>query len=454
MIQTKTKKFDLTEGSILNKLLVIALPIMGTQLLQMAYNLTDMFWMGRVSSDAVASSGTAGMYLWMSMAFLMIGRMGAEIGVSQNVGRGDREEAMSYSRNAIFLAVVLGVIFAGVMIAFRKPLIGFFCIKERSVAKDAMDYLAIVSLGIPASFVSGAVNGTFTGAGNSKAPFYLNAIGLVVNMILDPLLIFRMDMGISGAAIATVLAQLFVCIMFIAAITLSRNRPFDSYKIRTVFKPDQRRVKQIFKWSIPIAMESLFFTFLSMIMSRFVAAYGAGAIAVQRVGSQVESLSWLIGGGFSSALTAYMGQNYGAEKWERIHRGFQISAILMVSYGIMITAIMFFGAKNLFMIFIPDQELTDMGISYLKILSVSQLATCMEALAGGTFRGIGKTIPPSVISITCNTLRVPLAYMLSQTSLGLDGIWWGMTIGGIFRGFVMLGWYLLSIKKYKLRTVI
>ena len=117
--------YSLTEGGILKKLLLVALPIMGTQFMQMAYNLTDMFWLGRVGSDAVAASGAAGMYLWLSFGFLLIGRMGAEIGVSQYIGRGDKESALAFSQNSGLIALVLGSAFGLAMILFNRSLIAF-----------------------------------------------------------------------------------------------------------------------------------------------------------------------------------------------------------------------------------------------------------------------------------------------------------------------------------------
>jgi len=104
-----TDKYNLVEGSIVNKLFFVAAPIVITQLFQMAYNLTDMFWLGRLSSDAVAASGTAGLFIWLSYAFFLFGRMGAEIGVSQNLGRGDKETARRFAQNAVIIGVALGI---------------------------------------------------------------------------------------------------------------------------------------------------------------------------------------------------------------------------------------------------------------------------------------------------------------------------------------------------------
>src|SRR5690554_4794357 len=112
-----SKTYDLTQGSILKKLLRVAVPIMGTQLMQMTYNLTDMFWLGQTEQSvvAVASSGLAGMYLWLGMALLMIGRMGSEIGTSQNLGRGDIESSKGYAQDSTRISLILGL-FYGLML--------------------------------------------------------------------------------------------------------------------------------------------------------------------------------------------------------------------------------------------------------------------------------------------------------------------------------------------------
>jgi len=416
---------------------------MATQLFQMLYNLIDMFFLGRVSSDAVAASGTAGMYIWLAAAFLMVGRMGAEIGVSQSIGQLNNQAAKAYAQNSIFLATILGILYGGVMIIFSHQLIGFLQIQETTVIGYAVDYLMIVALGIPLTFVSAAINGAFTGAGNSKLPFYINGIGITINVIISPVFIITLGLGIRGAAIATLLAQALVFVLFGLAIKYHKSRPFQQFNFKECLIPSKKVFLQILKWSLPISLESLCFTFLSMIIARFVAVYGADAIAAQRIGSQIESLSWLIGGGFASALTAFVGQNFGANKWDRIHKGFYLSLVIISVWGIFVSFILFFGAKQLMSFFISEVEIISLGNHYLRIFSVSQLATCIEALAAGAFRGVGKTQPPSIISITFNVLRVPLASLLSQTSLGLNGIWWGLTIGGLFKGVILMGWYVI-----------
>ena len=171
-------RFDLTQGGILSKLMAVSIPIIGTQIIQMIYNLTDMFWLGRMgdySGVAIAASGSVGMYMWLSMAFSAFGARGAEIGVSQNVGRGDRRTAQRVGQSAYTLAALIGLAFMAFLILFSEPLIGFLNL-AREVRGPARNYLLIVSLGIPFSFVSGAAIGVFNGSGNSRTPFIINCI--------------------------------------------------------------------------------------------------------------------------------------------------------------------------------------------------------------------------------------------------------------------------------------
>jgi len=444
----ENKTFDLTEGGIWQKLLVIALPIMGSQLFTMLYNLTDMFFVGRISTDALAATGTAGRYIWLSVAFFLFGRMGAEIGVSQSLGTKKTQQAKTYAQNALFLALVLGMAVSTLMILFRHPLIGFLQVQEAHVADEAAAFLRIVALGFPFVFMSNALGGIFNGSGNSRIPFYTNVIGIVLNVILNPILIFVLGLGLEGAAIGTVISQGLSCLLLALALKRHPNRPFPNFEFRLLVKPEKEVLKQIFKWSLPISVESLLFTFLSMMISRIIGGFGADAITTNKVGEQIESLSWLIAGGFGSAVTAFVGQNFGASKWERIHRGFRISTVIMVIYGAIISGILFFLGGFLFSLFTPDEHIILLGVDYLRLFAIAQIFTCLESLSAGTFRGIGKTMPPSIVSISCNLIRVPLAYYFSQI-YGLNGIWIGMVIGQVLRGAVLFIWYLAQFRQLK-----
>jgi len=443
----RAEKYSLVEGSIVNKLFFVAGPIIVTQIFQMAYNLTDMFWLGRLSSDAVAASGTAGMYLWLSMAFFLFGRMGAEIGVSQNLGRKDIDTARAFAQNSILIAIVCGILIGTVFMVFHTQLLGLFNIQEAHVEREAAEYLAIVSISLPISFTTAAINGIFVGAGNSRMSMMVSGFGFILNMVLDPLLIFTAGLGIHGAAAATVIAQSLTVCIAVYVLLKSKSRPFE--KMWITLKPNFDVLKQIVKWVVPVSFESFLFTVLTMMLTPLVAIYGAGALATVRVGSQIESLTWLIAGGYAAALTAFTGQNFGAGKWTRINKGFKVSTGLMIGWGILIALVLFFGGGMLFRIFIPNEPgVVKMGIHYLQVLAFVQIPACLEGVAAGIFRRKRKTLPPSISSISSNIIRVLLGYaFVSFTDLGLTGIWIAVAASAAIRGIWIFVWYTLHARK-------
>ncbi|MDR0670226.1 MAG: MATE family efflux transporter [Treponema sp.] len=437
--------YNLTNGKIIKKLLTLAAPIIASNLMQMAYNLTDMFWLAKLGSDAVAASGAAGMYMWLSMGFLLIGRMGTEIGVSQSLGRGDKKTALGYFQNSLTIAIVAGILFGAFLLIFRHQCIGFFSFREEQVIGDAVVYLSIVAFFMPVNFAMAVIGGAFTAAGNSRTPFIVMAIGITANVVLDPLFIQVLNLGVAGAAMATVISQALVLVSVLIGYFGMGIKPFAGFRL---FGPvEKSKITQILKWSTPIALENIFFCFLSMVTSRIEAGFGANAVAVSRVGSQLESLSWLIGAGFGSSLVVFIGQNYGAGKEERIREVIKISALILSLWGLFVMTFIWFAGPRVFALFFPEGELLEMGTVYLRILAFCQLSMNVEAVGSGAFKGSGKTIPPSVVVIGTNILKPVLALILSRTGLGLYGVWIGVVISANLRGIWMNLWYALAARR-------
>lgn len=181
---------DLTQGPILGNLIRLSLPIIGTSFMQMAYNLTDMMWLGRMGSEAVAAVGAASFFSWFGTSLLLITRIGAEVGVSQSIGRRNAGEAASYARHAMVWALILTTIYMVITISLAPQLLGVLNLQSTTVKADATLYLRIISFGFIATFLNPTFQGTYNGAGNSRQPFWYLLAGLLTNMVLDPLLIF------------------------------------------------------------------------------------------------------------------------------------------------------------------------------------------------------------------------------------------------------------------------
>jgi len=443
----KNEKIDLTEGNILQRLLYLTIPILGSQILQMLYNLTDMFWLGRLGSKELAATGAVGLYLWMSVAFMLLGSVGASIGVSQSFGSGDINKAKSYTNASLFICVIFGLLITIIMFLFRFQLIGFFNFKEISVAKFAENYLAIVSLTITLTYLSATIGAVFTASGNSRTPFLCNIVGTSINMILDPIFIFPLKLGVLGAAYATIIGQIIAFIMFIIFIKTNKERPFEKIKLFTM--PKWNDILWIIKKTLPIGAESFLFTFLAMATTRREAFFGTDAIALSRIGSQIESLTWLVGGAFGTALVSFIGQNYGAKKWDRINETFKMASLVMFCYGAFVTFVLAVFGKYLFGLFLPDPVLIERSILYLRIIAICQIPMCLEAVSSNSFRGLGNSLSPAIINTICNILRVPLVYILSMEifGIGLAGVWIGITTSACLKSIWSYSWYLITKRK-------
>ena len=213
-MKKESHHIDLLNGHIFPSLTGLALPIMATSLVQTAYNLTDMAWIGRVGSHAVTAVGAAGMYTWFSSGIVMLAKMGGQVKVAHSLGKQQREEARVYGRGALQLTVLLALAFALIVNLCADPLIGFFRLESAGTAQAAKVYLRITCGLILFPFLNQTLTGLFTAVGDSKTPFLANCIGLAMNMILDPILIFGIGpfprMEAAGAALATVSAQMTV----------------------------------------------------------------------------------------------------------------------------------------------------------------------------------------------------------------------------------------------------
>ncbi len=348
---------NLLEGSIVKGLSRLAFPIMGTSLIQMAYNLTDMIWIGRVSSNAVAAVGAAGMYLWLANGIATVPRMGGQVKAAHALGAGETEQAAGYGKAAIHMGLIMIAVCTVLCLVFNGPLIGFFKLNHRSVVQDARAYLVIVGAGLIFSFMNQIFTGLFTAMGNSIVTFRSTVVGLAANIVLDPVFIFGTGpvpkLGVAGAAIATVLAQAIVFGMFLLA-ARKDTVLFGNIRLRS---PSQREDwAQIARIGVPVAAQSIVFSSLSMVIARIIAGWGDAAVAVQKVGSQIESISWMTADGFSTAVNAFVAQNHGAGKKERIRKGYGTAMGLMAGWGLFTSLVLIVFPGVIFRIFIEDRR--------------------------------------------------------------------------------------------------
>ena len=449
------KKIDLTEGGIVEKLVKIAIPIMATSFIQIAYNLIDMMWVGKNGSNSVAAVGTAGFYPWLAMAFVMFSKIGGEVKVAQSMGEKNTKEVKSYIKSSIELNVFLSITYTLVLILFNKQLIDIFNLGDLEVITMSRQYLVILAIGMIFYFINPVFTSIFIGLGNSSIPFRINTIGLIANIILDPLLIFGFGpidaLGTNGAGIATITAQIIVTCVFVGYIIKNK---IEYFKVKYFRNIELEYFKTLYKLGLPVAIQNALFTLISMAMGVIVASFGPVAVAVQKVGSQIESISWMSADGFASALSTFTGQNYGAYKFDRINKGSKIGLIGALIWGSITTLVLVFLGDIIFRAFINEPDAIIKGVDYLKILGYSQLFMCIEITITGILKGLGRTYIPSVTSIVLNLARIPMAIVLSKPDiLGINGIWWSIAISSIFKGLILLLIFAILYKAKKLYKI-
>ena len=435
---------NLTEGPILKQLFALAMPIMATSFIQMAYSLTDMAWVGRLGSEAIAAVGSVGLLTWMTTSISLLNKVGSEVSVGQAIGMKDETVARIFATHNLTLSLIISVIWASVLFSFASPIIRIYELKDH-ITLDAVNYLRIIATAFPFVFMSAVFTGIFNASGRSKIPFTINGIGLLTNMILDPLFIFVFDWKTDGAAWATWIAQAFVFSLFVYQLKF-RQILWDDFRFFS--KLEKTYTLRIVKIGLPVATLNALFAFVNMFLGRTASTVGGhlGLMAMTTSG-QIEAITWNTSQGFSTALSAFVAQNYAARKVSRVKKALKSTLFMTLIFGTICSLLFIFCGNNIFAIFVPEKEAYEAGGLALRIDGYSQLFMMLEITLQGVFYGMGRTVPPAIISISCNYLRIPMALWFVSLGWGLPGIWWTICLTSILKGIIILIWFLVIKKK-------
>ena len=429
----RTENLDLLTAKITPTLYALAAPIMLGALLQTCYTMTDMFWVGRLGDQAVAAVGTVGILIWFCQSVLNAPKVGGQIFTGQQLGAGNLAEAKEYTTASIRLTLIMSTILTLILLIFHHPVLSIFALNEEVTRQAASDYLWVISIFLPISSLPMLFSTLMTASGNSKTPFKITAMGLISNMLLDPLFILVFNMGTAGAAFATILSQ---ALQLLAYYIICHKQ--DLYKGIKVFRwRFGAQSKLILKLGIPSSILNVFFSGVAISVSRIVASFGDMAIAAQRIGVNVESISYAGAEGFTLALSSMLAQNYGAKNYERSEKIYRTGYLLISIFSIFTTLFLFLAGPLFASLFLAQPEAISHASNYLRILSLSQIFMNVEIMLVGAFSALGNTIIPTIVVVSCMLLRIPLAIILSSTTLAASGIWWAITISTILKGLIL-----------------
>lgn len=444
---------NLTKGPIKQQLFKLAGPTMATSFIQMAYSLTDMAWVGRLGSEAATVVGTVGIYVWMATALSLLCKIGSEVGVGQAVGAENSKDARRFSSHNFMISLTISIVWGIIFFSFAPHFIHLFHLDGAGVhhgpiSNNAINFLRIISCGFPFVFLAATFTGMYNAVGRSKMPLYISGFGLFLNIILDPLFIYGFELGTDGAGYATVLSQSIVVILFIYNLK-KKNPIFKDFKFFSKFR--KKYTYRILKLGSPVAIFNILFAIVNLFLTSLATEKGGylGAMTLT-TGALIEGITWNTAQGFSTALGAFIAQNYAAKQYDRVQKAWFITLRLTFIFGICTTALFVFFGNEVFSLFVPGEpEAFQAGGLYLKISGFSQIFMMLEITNQGIFYGTGRTMPPAIVSIFFNYSRIPIALILTGAwsiggfSLGVAGIWWAVSITSICKGTSLTLWFLM-----------
>lgn len=433
------KKIDLTRGKVISVIAALALPIMGSSLLQFTYNLIDMIWVGRLGSNAVASIGSSSLYINIGNALNSLVVIGTGIKVAHAIGRKNENEIKEYINSGIVINIIIGTVFGLILIFLGKGFIEFLNLNNSEVESNAYYYLALNAPILFFAFFNMMYTRILGSFGNNKLALKINGVGVILNIILDPVCIYVLNFGVIGAGVSTLIANVIMFILFRINTNGILNYRYD-------LKVDFEKIKEIIRLGFPMAFQRILFTIINIILAKIIAMFGSEAIAAQKIGVQIESIAYMIIGGLNGAVASFTGQNFGAGKSNRIKEGYRSSLVVGISYAIVMAGVFLLLNRPLIRLFISDESTILIASAYLKAVAFSQVFSAIEMISNGMFTGIGKPNIPATISIVFTSLRIPLALVLIKP-FGISGIWISICISSILKGICSYFIYETKIRK-------
>jgi putative MATE family efflux protein len=441
----------ITSGPIVRTVFALAVPVVLGQLMEVALAVTNFFWvgwLGPTAQDAVTSSMVM---VWTVFALSAIVSIGVTALVSRYVGAAEPDRAAHFARQALWLGLFLGGVLSTLGVIFSPDLLTLMKAGEATRAQ-ALPYLRIFFVSSFFLFLAETGYAIFRASGDTRTPVKVGVSVVLINLVLDPLLIFGWGpfpkLGVPGAALATSIALLTGAGLIVTLLLRGRA----GYKIGSPIqeRPSSQSMSKIAQLGLPIAGHQLVFVVVYWFLIGFVHRFGEIAGAAMGIGNRMESFSYLTCYGFSVAASTLVGQNLGAGQPDRAAR----CAWGAVGLGVVLTMIfsaLFIGLPRVIAsIFTDDPQVLKIAVDYLVILGLSQSAMAFEIILEGAFSGAGNTIPPMAVMLPCSVARIPLAWYLAfELGWGVNGIWWTLTITTGLKAVILAYWFMLGRWKRK-----
>ncbi len=438
-------RVDMTRGSLLRQTVYLSWPIVATSLLQVAVGIADIKMVGLLGPEPIAAVGMARSVIFTLVALVFAVSTGVQVLVAQYSGRGDEVTADRVVKQGLVAATVITLaVITPVGVIFSESILRLLGANQQ-VLVHGTPYLQIMFAGMLFLVLSFVIVAALQGAGDTLTPLILLLVANVLNIILNYLLIFGVGpfprLGVPGAAVAAIVARTLTTLA--GLVVLMSGRFAVSLRMRSSWALRWELIGKIFYLGIPAAIQGFTrnIAFMLIIKILWLTAAGVYAISAWTVAGQIRAVTIMVGLAFMAAATTAVGQNVGANNYQRAQSAGWLSAKLAA--GLSVGAALGYAllARVLMQLFTDDSRVIAVGVQALVVLAISEPLLTAGMSLSGSLRGAGDTYMPLYVSLICTSVLAPLAAFVLAIWLGLDtlGVWIGFDLA-IAAQFALLIW--------------
>lgn len=443
------KKLDLLNSGITKTIWKLAWPTMLAMIFQTGFNLVDMIFVGMISPHAIAAVSMSLPLIFLTISLASGIGIGANSVISRYIGSNKKKEADNAAEHSLIITIIATVILSFIGIVFAEPLLRLMGAGE-DILQMSVVYTKIIFWGCVFMFASFVGNSILRAEGDSKTPMKAMMTATFMNIILDPMFIFGFGpiprLGVSGAAIATVIARLLSC--FVVWHYLFKGKAFIKFNLKD-FKYNFNYIKEIFRIGFPASLSQMSMSLGMIFLLKIVSLFGTYPIAAFGIGARLDSIAIMPAIGLSTAVLTIIGQNVGAKNFKRAEETTWKASLMVFLFMELIGIIFFIFPEFFIRIFTRDADVIGYGVSYLRVTALAYGLIGISMVVGSAFQGAGKGIQTLVItSLRLFIISVPMAFLLAVVlKFGVVGVWIGIVISTIAAFIVGVVWFRLGTWK-------
>lgn len=441
------KQFSMLTGSPIKSIVIFALPIMFSSLLQYNYSLVDNIIVGRyISSDALAAAGSVGPINSFIIGTALGLTSGFSIPVAHAFGAGDKKKLSHYAANSISLAFIVGIIIVIIAHLLSDPLLKLIGTDEDVIGMSSA-YINILYYGIPIQMLSNNFTAISRAVGESKKPLYFFSVSVVVNFILDILFVKEFQWGIEGAALATLISYFTACVL--NGIYLLRFNKAIEIHLKDL-KPKMSTSFQQIKLGVPVSLQFTMTAIGSMCLQSVVNSFGKTVVAGFTAASKAENLTNLPMSALGVATQTFVGQNYGSRNYQRIIQSVRKIFLLNLAVSVVMSITLYTIGEPVISLFMEEVNPEIMAAGKRYILAIAQCYSGVAVLfvMRNTLQGLGFTYSNSIAGIGEFFGRLSVAFILTPM-LGFDAVCYAGPAAWILADIPLIIIYLIKQRKFK-----